>query len=267
MVTQFRGLPVYDGGFAAQQPCPPGVKLCVRISSSNPVWPKRSSVETFMARLAFRGPAAIVRPDPTIKSYPPITPTGSDGPDPELVKLAASKGVDIAPGALPDMLKIKNPIVQSLARVSHNDSERESVCYCRASLQAASMKHALWEMVPMLLSLQTHPACRIQFASTLLPPVHPPADPQASTTRCLSHSRSGTSMPSHQLMTVHCTSCSSWARQMQLHGPSMQALFQHRPRPAAAAAAANSQQGREPQQPKDPMHVCTHARSTHRTRA
>jgi hypothetical protein len=104
MVTQFRGLPVYDGGFAAQQPCPPGVKMCVRISSSNPVWPKRSSVETFMARMVSKGPVAIVRPDPTIRSYPPITPTGSNGPDPELLKLAASKGVDIAPGGLSNML-------------------------------------------------------------------------------------------------------------------------------------------------------------------
>lgn len=99
MSKQFRGLPVYDGGFAAGQPCPPGVKTCIRISTSNPAWPRRSSVETFMARVAMRGPMAVVTPNPAEKSYPPIMPTGSNGgPDPELVKLAASKGMDIAPG-------------------------------------------------------------------------------------------------------------------------------------------------------------------------
>lgn len=98
LVGQYRGLNVYDGGFAMSQPCPPGVKTCVKISTSNPAWPKRSSVETFMARLAFRGPQAIMRPDPTIRKYPPIEPTGSNGPDPAMVHLAASKGVDIAPG-------------------------------------------------------------------------------------------------------------------------------------------------------------------------
>lgn len=94
-MQQFRGLPVYDGGFAASQPCPPGVKKCVRISTSNPTWPKRSSVETFMARLAFKGPQAIMRPDPTVRTWPAIVPSG---PDAEVLKLAASKGVDIAPG-------------------------------------------------------------------------------------------------------------------------------------------------------------------------
>jgi hypothetical protein len=98
MSKQFRGLPVYDGGFAAQQPCPPGVKTCVRISTSNPAWPKRSSIETFMARIAVRGPMAVVNANPRVRSWPAITPTGSDGADPAVVALAAEKGVDIAPG-------------------------------------------------------------------------------------------------------------------------------------------------------------------------
>lgn len=98
LVTHYRGLPAYDGGFASQQPCPPGVKYCIKISTSNPAWPKRSSVETFMARAARRGPLALIQPNTQIKHYPPITPTGSDGPDPAMVQLAASKNIDIAPG-------------------------------------------------------------------------------------------------------------------------------------------------------------------------
>lgn len=38
MVKHFRGLPVYDGGFANNQPCPPGVKTCVKVSISSPAW-------------------------------------------------------------------------------------------------------------------------------------------------------------------------------------------------------------------------------------
>jgi hypothetical protein len=34
--TTFRGQPAFDGAFTAPQPCPPGVKYCIRIASSNP---------------------------------------------------------------------------------------------------------------------------------------------------------------------------------------------------------------------------------------
>lgn len=92
-------LQVYDGGFASHQPCPPGVKRCIKISTSNPAWAKRTGVETFMARILAKGPQAIMAPDPTVRKFPAITPTGSDGgPDPAMVQLAAEKGVDIAPG-------------------------------------------------------------------------------------------------------------------------------------------------------------------------
>lgn len=228
MVTQFRGLPVYDGGFAAQQPCPPGVKLCVRISSSNPQWVKRSSVETFMARLLARGPVAIMKPDPTIRSYPPITPTGSDGPDPELVKLAASKGVDIAPGVFLDgqfvgMFSCNS--AQQVCRVVHgrglsSNAFRPGIRH-RVKLHLVSMAAAVQGNAGVLLLHQSH--CVLPPATLALPAAALFLDAQVSTTSCHSPSRSGTSMPSHPLMMAHCTSCTSWVKQMQLHGQSMQA--------------------------------------------
>lgn len=98
MVTHFRGLQVYDGGFASQQPCPPDVSHCIRVSTSNPAWPRRSTVSTFMARVAMRGPLALVASNSRVKKYPPIVPTGRDGADPAMIKLAADAKVDIAPG-------------------------------------------------------------------------------------------------------------------------------------------------------------------------
>jgi len=36
--TTFRGMQAYDGFFSNDQPCPPGVKACLKISSKNPPW-------------------------------------------------------------------------------------------------------------------------------------------------------------------------------------------------------------------------------------
>jgi predicted acylesterase/phospholipase RssA len=36
--TMFRGQPAFDGGFSNSQPCPPGVKYCIKIASRNPPW-------------------------------------------------------------------------------------------------------------------------------------------------------------------------------------------------------------------------------------
>lgn len=58
-----------------------------------------------MNRLTNHGPKGVVtqaiRPDPTIHSYPPAAPSGSNGPDTTMLQLAAGKNVDIAPGGPP----------------------------------------------------------------------------------------------------------------------------------------------------------------------
>jgi hypothetical protein len=36
--TLFRGLPAFDGFFSEAQPCPPDVKVCIKINSKNPMW-------------------------------------------------------------------------------------------------------------------------------------------------------------------------------------------------------------------------------------
>lgn len=55
-------------------------------------------MSTFMARVAMRGPLALVASNSRVKKYPPIVPTGRDGADPAMIKLAADAKVDIAPG-------------------------------------------------------------------------------------------------------------------------------------------------------------------------
>lgn len=107
MTSRYRRLDAYDGGFAEPQPCPPTVKHCIRISTRNPSWPERVSLEGMLpgmiSRLGFRSGAAqllgLGLKQEASRSYPPLIATGSDGqPDPQLLKLAASRGVDIAPG-------------------------------------------------------------------------------------------------------------------------------------------------------------------------
>jgi hypothetical protein len=36
--TTYRGMEAYDGFFSDSQPCPPGVKACIKINSKNPPW-------------------------------------------------------------------------------------------------------------------------------------------------------------------------------------------------------------------------------------
>lgn len=59
-----------------------------------------------MARVAMRGPLALLASNSKAKIYPPIVPTGKDGADPAMIKLAADAQVDIAPGKSPAELDV-----------------------------------------------------------------------------------------------------------------------------------------------------------------
>jgi hypothetical protein len=104
-----QGMEAFDGGYSLQQPCPPDVKFCIRISSKNPAWPQNRGIGSFLSllgRLGNGGSSSSSGSSSTeaASSYPAIQSTGPDGkPDPQLLQLAASSNVDIAPGVFSKM--------------------------------------------------------------------------------------------------------------------------------------------------------------------
>ncbi|WIA18357.1 hypothetical protein OEZ85_009822 [Tetradesmus obliquus] len=107
ITTYFRGMEAFDGGYSLQQPCPPDVKYCIRISSKNPSWPQNRGIGSFfslLGRLGSSSSSSSSSITEAASSYPAIQSTGADGkPDPNLVQLAASSNVDIAPGVFSKM--------------------------------------------------------------------------------------------------------------------------------------------------------------------
>lgn len=106
----FRGLPAFDGGWTQRQPCPPGVKYCIRISSRNPSWPQNRGVGGFLSILGRVGNINAASTDSSgrsgsasavslEKSSMTFVSTGGVGqPDADLIRLAAESDMDIAPG-------------------------------------------------------------------------------------------------------------------------------------------------------------------------
>lgn len=94
-----------------------------------------------MNRLANNGPKAMVsqaiKPDPTIRSWPPAVPSGNNGPDTAMLQLAAGKNVDIAPGvpaSQPASLSAHHQPSQPVARMSKSCWDiKESVHACLLS--------------------------------------------------------------------------------------------------------------------------------------
>lgn len=99
----FRGFEVFDGGYTLQQPCPPDVTYCIRVSSKNPAWPQNRGIGSLLSLLGRLGNTDDSRIE-TARTYPPIEASGANGqPDPQLVQLAAASNVDIAPGVFSKM--------------------------------------------------------------------------------------------------------------------------------------------------------------------
>jgi hypothetical protein len=97
----------FDGGYSLQQPCPPGVQYCIRVSSKNPSWPQNRGMGSFLSllgRLGGGGSSSSSTVTEAASSFPAIQSTGPGGkPDPQLLQLAASNNVDIAPGVFSKM--------------------------------------------------------------------------------------------------------------------------------------------------------------------
>jgi hypothetical protein len=101
----------FDGGYSLQQPCPPDVKYCIRVSSKNPSWPQNRGIGSFLSllgRLGGSSSSSSSSSSSTVSeaasSYPTIQSTGPDGEaNPQLLQLAASNNVDIAPGVFSKM--------------------------------------------------------------------------------------------------------------------------------------------------------------------
>lgn len=101
--TTFRGQPVFDGFFTNEQPCPPGVTYCVRMSSKTPVWSRKRLGEffTLVGGAASLGtgksaPLAV----PPAGGFPSATTLAK--PNAAAFQAAAADGIDIGPGVFSD---------------------------------------------------------------------------------------------------------------------------------------------------------------------
>jgi hypothetical protein len=102
-----QGMEAFDGGYSLQQPCPPDVQYCIRVSSKNPAWPQSRGIGSFLSllgRLGGNSGGSSSSSTEAAINYPTIQSTGPDGkPDPQLLQLAVSNNVDIAPGVYSKM--------------------------------------------------------------------------------------------------------------------------------------------------------------------
>lgn len=112
ITAAFRGAQAFDGGYTISQPCPPGVATCIRIASRNPEWGPPAGIGNFLSVLgrvaSVLDPKAALLSDKDEKEadaaaqvadMPPFESTGPNGTaSPEMLRMGAEDGVDIAPG-------------------------------------------------------------------------------------------------------------------------------------------------------------------------
>ncbi|GBF87628.1 hypothetical protein Rsub_00339 [Raphidocelis subcapitata] len=94
LFTTWRGMETADGSLSVDQPCPPGVGYCLRISSRSPDLPKATIAETVTAvarALAGAQPSSAGMAKPRLPKLPPKVPASR-------IKFLSENGFDIAPG-------------------------------------------------------------------------------------------------------------------------------------------------------------------------